>query len=143
VICWLRPEDVRDGIWRTARFRGECSIDGDGRAGGGCGVGVPAGESLGDSSELMSMVMMCGKIACSCSPECDARLDFSIVCEHSRYLDYPGYRRKPHGLQGRSIPVANGMGRRANGTLLQRSVWVADRTRRRIYERNWYAPGDG
>lgn len=55
VICWLRPEDVRDGIWRTARFLGDESIAGDGSAGGGCGVGVPAGESLGDSSELMSI----------------------------------------------------------------------------------------
>jgi hypothetical protein len=42
VICWLRPEDVRDGIWRTLRFRGDRAIDGDGSAGGGCGVGVPA-----------------------------------------------------------------------------------------------------
>jgi hypothetical protein len=56
VICWLRPDDVRDGIWRTARFRGDCSIDGEGSAGGACGVGVPAGDSLGESSELMSMV---------------------------------------------------------------------------------------
>jgi hypothetical protein len=65
VICWLSPEGVRDGIWRALRFLGECSIDGDGRAGGGCGVGVPAGESLGDSSELMSMVTMWWGIACS------------------------------------------------------------------------------
>jgi hypothetical protein len=58
VICWLRPEEVRDGIWRTVRFLGEGSAEGEGRAGGGCGcgVGVPAGESLGESIELMSMV---------------------------------------------------------------------------------------
>jgi hypothetical protein len=33
-------------------------MDGDGRAGGGCGVGVLAGESLGESSELMSMLAL-------------------------------------------------------------------------------------
>lgn len=55
VICWLRPEGVRDGSWRTLRLFGERSSDGDGRAGGGWGVGVPAGESDGESSELMSM----------------------------------------------------------------------------------------
>lgn len=51
IICRLRPEEVREGIWRIARLLGE------GRAGGCCGTGVPAGESDGDSSELMSMVM--------------------------------------------------------------------------------------
>jgi hypothetical protein len=56
VICWLRPECVRDGIWRTVRFLGDCSIDGDGMVGGGCGVGVPAGESLGDNRELISIL---------------------------------------------------------------------------------------
>jgi hypothetical protein len=58
VICWLRPEGVRDGNWRGMCFLGDGTMDGDGSAGGGCGVGVPAGESLGESSELMSMVTM-------------------------------------------------------------------------------------
>jgi hypothetical protein len=54
VICWLRPEAVRDGIWRIARLLGDCSA-GDARA--GCGGGVSrAGESCGESSELMSML---------------------------------------------------------------------------------------
>jgi hypothetical protein len=35
---------------------GERSIDGEGCAGGGCGVGVPTGESDGDSNELISML---------------------------------------------------------------------------------------
>jgi hypothetical protein len=60
VICWLRPDEVRDGIWRTVRFLGDCISDGEGSAGGGCGVGVPTGESLGESSELMSMVRRSG-----------------------------------------------------------------------------------
>lgn len=57
MTCWLRPEGVRDGIWRLVRLPGERSRDGDNAAGGGAGwgVGVPAGESDGDSSELMSM----------------------------------------------------------------------------------------
>lgn len=54
VICWLRPDEVREGIWRIARLPGDRSSDGDGMA--GWGVGVPAGESEGDSSELMSMM---------------------------------------------------------------------------------------
>lgn len=65
VICWLRPDGVREGIWRIARLLGDCSIDGDGRAGCGWGVGVPAGESDGESSELMSMVMWVVAVACS------------------------------------------------------------------------------
>jgi hypothetical protein len=58
VICWLRPDGVRDGIWRVARLLrpGDRIIDGDGRAGGGWGVGVPVGESLGDNIELISMM---------------------------------------------------------------------------------------
>ena len=65
VICWLSPDGVRDGIWRIARLLGDCSIEGDGRAGGGWGVGVPAGESDGDSSELMSMLTVCASSSCS------------------------------------------------------------------------------
>jgi hypothetical protein len=57
VICWLRPDGVLEGSWRMARLFGDRNTDGDGRAGGGWGVGVPAGESDGDSSELMSMVL--------------------------------------------------------------------------------------
>jgi hypothetical protein len=66
VICWLRPDEVRDGIWRPARFLGDCSIAGVGSAGGGCGVGVgvPAGESLGESSELMSILRRSGAMSC-------------------------------------------------------------------------------
>lgn len=36
------------------RLLGDCSTDGEGMA--DCGAGVPAGESDGDSSELMSMM---------------------------------------------------------------------------------------
>jgi len=56
LICWLRPEGVRDGIWRLVRLPGDRSSDGDGMVGAACGVGVPAGESDGDNSELISMV---------------------------------------------------------------------------------------
>lgn len=55
VICWLRPDGVREGIWRMARLLGDCS---DGEASAGCGGGVScAGESCGDSSELMSIML--------------------------------------------------------------------------------------
>ena len=57
MTCWLRPDGVRDGIWRLVRFPGDRNSDGDAAAGAGCGVGVPAGESDGDSSELISMVV--------------------------------------------------------------------------------------
>ena len=53
--CWLRPDGVREGIWRMARLLGDCS-EGDASAGGGGGVSR-AGESCGESSELMSMVL--------------------------------------------------------------------------------------
>jgi hypothetical protein len=53
VICWLSPDGVREGICRIARLLEDC-IDGEFSA--GCGGGVScAGESCGDSSELMSM----------------------------------------------------------------------------------------
>jgi hypothetical protein len=56
MTCWLRPEGVRDGIWRLVRLPGDGSSDGDAAAGAGCGVGVPAGESEGERSELISMM---------------------------------------------------------------------------------------
>ena len=69
MTCWLRPDGVRDGIWRRARFPGDGINDGDGAVGAGCGVGVPAGESDGESSELMSMVMDMYEhtLFCSCA----------------------------------------------------------------------------
>ena len=53
VICWLRPEGVREGIWRTPRLVGDWRTAGEGCWDGG--GGVAAGVSEGDSSELMSM----------------------------------------------------------------------------------------
>ena len=61
VICWLSAEGVLEGIcWRTVRLPGEgaASIDGDACVGGGGGVW--AGESDGDSSELMSIATKSG-----------------------------------------------------------------------------------
>jgi hypothetical protein len=69
VTCWPRPEDVREGIWRIARLLGDCSIDGDGRAGVGCGVGVPAGESDGDSIDWMSILTMRCRVFLLHSPQ--------------------------------------------------------------------------
>jgi hypothetical protein len=75
--CWLRPEGVREGIWRRMRLLllllpGDRSNDGDGRAGAGCGVGVPAGESDGDSNELMSMVCDVYQLLSDVVLRCDA-----------------------------------------------------------------------
>lgn len=67
VTCWLRPDDVREGIWRIARLLGDCSIDGDGRAGCDWGAGVPAGESDGDNSELISMMRRGVALSGSCA----------------------------------------------------------------------------
>lgn len=53
VICWLRPDALREGIWRFARLSGDCS---DGDAMPACGGVSLAGESCGESSELMSMM---------------------------------------------------------------------------------------
>lgn len=69
VTCWLRPEGVREGIWRIARLLGDCSMDGDGRTGCDWGRGVPAGESDGDNSELMSMMMRGVAVSRSCALE--------------------------------------------------------------------------
>jgi hypothetical protein len=57
VICWLRPEGVREGIWRTPRLGGDWRTAGEGCCEGWCegGGGVLVGVSEGDSSELMSM----------------------------------------------------------------------------------------
>ena len=53
VHCWLRLEGVREGRLRMVRLLGERRAAGEAMAGGG--AGVPASESDGDSSELMSM----------------------------------------------------------------------------------------
>lgn len=58
VNCWLRVDDVREGMLRMLRPLGERRAEGEGTAGGG--AGVPAGESDGDSSELMSMTATAG-----------------------------------------------------------------------------------
>lgn len=89
VICWLSPEGVRDGICRTVRFRGDTCIEGDGIAGGGCGVGVPAGESLGDSRELISILTVRCASAILRALCVDARLDstsFRDLCKHPRSI---------------------------------------------------------
>lgn len=136
MICWLSPDGVRDGICRTVRFRGDASIEGDGIAGGGCGVGVPAGESLGDSRELMSILTARCAIPGLEALTVDARLGFSSfrnVCKHPRSL-YVMVLRTVAELQGLyrlDVLVANGMGREAQGTLL------SEHQRRRI------GPGGG
>lgn len=58
VTCWLRPEGVREGICRRVCLPGERMLDGEGTVGADWGVGVPAGESDGERSELISMVIL-------------------------------------------------------------------------------------
>lgn len=118
------------------RFRGDASIEGDGIAGGGCGVGVPAGESLGDNRELMSILTARCAIWSLQALSVDARLDFSIsrdVCKHPRslYVRVLWTVAEVQGLYRLNVLVANGMGREAQGTLL------SEHQRRRI------GPGGG
>lgn len=95
MTCWLRPEGVRDGIWRLVRLLGDGSSDGDAAAGAGCGVGVPAGESDGDNSELISMVKGGGGVR-------------RAVCLWIQCFCF--YRREVQGLPGIESLVTDGMG---------------------------------
>lgn len=112
VICWLRPEGVRDGGWRVARLLlpGDRIIDGDGSAGGGCGVGVPAGESLGESSELMSILALYPALF-------HTREEALLLLPASARIQVVakvifGDKRKLLDLHGLEFPVAGGIGRR-------------------------------
>ena len=69
VIWLLKPDAVREGIWRMARLPGDCIegdlIEGEGRegedmAGGGGGVSL-TGDSCGERRELISMATRCGR----------------------------------------------------------------------------------
>lgn len=97
MTCWLRPEGVRDGIWRLVRLLGDGSSDGDAAAGAGCGVGVPAGESDGDNNELISMVKGVGGVGVR-----------RAVCLWIQYFCF--YRREVQGLPGIESLVMDGMG---------------------------------
>lgn len=144
MICWLRPDGVRDGIWRIARLPlpGERSIEGEGRAGGGCGVGVPAGESLGDSSELMSILTAMGRttILLLFTQHATGSIVFGDVYVHSRNRE--GYFG--HGRKLQLLHVANGMGRGAGKTLQHgASQPHVEPERRERWEVGWGMRRDG
>jgi hypothetical protein len=134
VICWLSPECVRDGIWRperSVRFLGDCNIDGEGRAGGGCGVGVPAGESLGDNSELISILSAWGAVPNSYTRDVtrDAALLSSPTFTSIQDILCTTFRSVAnYSLSSLDVRVANGMRRR--GATLRKGASVSQLAQR-------------
>jgi len=118
MTCWLRPEGVRDGIWRRPRLPGDGINDGDGTEGAGCGVGVPAGESDGERSELMSMTMdACRQtLSCSCA-KMRSGLRGPLGLLHVRWTaaDGLGLRSRITGTVRHRVPCSGRHGTKAGG----------------------------
>jgi hypothetical protein len=113
------------------RFLGDCSIDGEGRAGGGCGVGVPAGESLGDNSELISILSAWGAVPNSYTRDVtrDAALLSSPTFTSIQDILCTTFRSVAnYSLSSLDVRVANGMRRR--GATLRKGASVSQLAQR-------------